>query len=107
MKCIKEIISLLKKQKVQPGDALFCFENTGLYSMPLAVYFSKQQLDYWEIPAVELKRSKGISRGKSDKVDAKDIAFYAVTHSHKLKLSQIPEKDIPLDLLISTAEISQ
>lgn len=104
-KGIKEIISLLKKQKVQPDDALFCFENTGLYSMPLAIYFSKQQLDYWEISAVEIKRSKGISRGKSDKVDAKDIAFYAATHSHKLKLSQIPEQDIlKLQLLFSERE---
>ncbi|HVA98984.1 MAG TPA: IS110 family transposase [Bacteroidia bacterium] len=104
-KGIKGIISFLKKQKIQPDDALFCFENTGLYSMPLSIYFSKQQLDYWEIPAVEIKRSKGISRGKNDKVDAKDIAFYAVTHGHKLKLSQIPEQDIlKLQLLYSERE---
>lgn len=93
-KGIKAIIGSLKKQKIAAEDALFCFENTGLYSMPLAIYFSKHQLDYWHIPAIEIKRSKGLKRGKSDKNDAKDIAFYAITHAHKLKLCQLPELDI-------------
>jgi transposase len=73
--------------------------------MPLAIYFNKYQLDYWDIPAVEIKRSKGIRRGKSDKIDAKDIAFYAVTHAHKLKLCQLPEQDIlKLQILYSERE---
>jgi len=101
-KGIKTILTFLKKQKIQPADALFCFENTGLYSMPLAIFLSKHQLDYWDIAAVEIKRSKGIARGKSDKTDAKDIAYYAITHSHKLKLCKIPEQDIlKLQLLYS------
>ncbi len=104
-KGIKEIIIYLKKNKIQSADALFCFENTGLYSMPLAIFFSKHQLDYWDIPALEIKRSKGIARGKNDKVDAKDIAFYAITHSHKLHLNQIPEQDIlRLQLLYTERE---
>ena len=104
-KGIKAIITFLKGKKVQSHDALFCFENTGLYSMPLAIFFSKNQLDYWDIPAIEIKRSKGIARGKSDKIDAKDIAFYAITHSYKLKLCQVPEQDIlKLQLLYSERE---
>ncbi len=43
---------------------------------------------------MEIKRSKGISRGKSDKVDARHIAYYAYTHQHKRKLYQLPEVDI-------------
>ncbi len=104
-KGIKTIIAFLKKQKLQATDALFCFENTGLYSMPLAMFFSKHQLDYWDIPAIEIKRSKGIARGKNDTTDAKDIAFYAITHSHKLKLCKIPEHNIlKLQLLYSERE---
>jgi transposase len=37
----------------------------------------------WQVPALEIKRSKGITRGKSDRIDSKDIAFYAYTHTHK------------------------
>lgn len=91
---IKKIISFLKLKKVDFSTVLFCFENTGLYSMPLAMFFSKNKLDYWDIPALEICKSKGITRGKNDKNDAKQIAFYAITHIHKLSLSSVAEEDI-------------
>lgn len=104
-KGIREIIKILKSKKLSIADVLFCFENTGIYSMPLAIYFSKNQLDYWEIPAIEIKKSKGLTRGKNDKADALDIAFYAATHSHKLKLCAIAEGSImKLQLLYSERE---
>jgi len=104
-KGIKEIISVLKKQKVAISDVLFCFENTGIYSMPMAIYFSRNSFDYWEIPAIEIKKSKGLVRGKNDKADALDIAFYAVSHSHKLKLCAVAEDCImKLQLLYSERE---
>jgi transposase len=101
-KGIRKILSALKKLGIDIKDTLFCFENTGIYSLSLACYLEGLKTDYWELPAIEIKRSKGISRGKSDKTDARDIAFYAHTHMHKLKLSQLPEKDIlKLKLLVS------
>lgn len=104
-KGIKEMISILKKQKVVITEVLFCFENTGIYSMPLAIYFSKYSFDYWEIPAIEIRKSKGLVRGKNDKADALDIAFYAITHLHKLKLCTIAEDSIMrLQLLYSERE---
>jgi len=104
-KGIKCITGYLKQKDIAFGEALFCFENTGLYSMPLAIYCSEQGLDYWEIPALEIKRSLGISRGKSDKNDAKQIAFYAIAHRHKIKLSRIPESAIlSLQLYFSERE---
>jgi transposase len=93
-KGIKEIIKVIKKQKIELPDCLFCFENTGIYSMPLSYYLSKIKADYWVVNALEINRSKGISRGKNDKNDSKDIAFYAFTHLHKLKLNTLPEKEI-------------
>lgn len=101
-KGIRKILSVLKKLGINNSDTLFCFENTGIYSLSLACYLEDLKTDYWEIPAIEIKRSKGISRGKNDKTDARDIAFYAYTHMHKLKLSRLPEKDIlKLKLLVS------
>lgn len=91
---IRKIIAFLKQKKVDFSTVLFCFENTGLYSMPLAMFFSNKNFDYWEIPALEISKSKGITRGKNDKNDAKQIAFYAITHIHKLKLCTVPEEDI-------------
>ncbi|MBL0073819.1 MAG: hypothetical protein IPP34_19250 [Bacteroidetes bacterium] len=39
----------------------------------------------------EIKRSLGITRGKSDKVDAKEIAHYAKRNTDKIALSTLPE----------------
>jgi len=55
------------------------------------------------VPALQINRSVGIKRGKSDKVDAKDIAMYAVSHLHQLTLSVLPEKSF-LELRVLLAE---
>lgn len=93
-KGIKQIMAFLSKRKIELTEVLFCFENTGIYSMPLAIFFSNHNIDYCEVPAIEVKRSKGLVRGKNDKADALDIAFYAITHHHKLKISKVPEADL-------------
>lgn len=94
----KKGISKLNKEIEKAGfefdKVLINFEDTGVYSLPLCCFFSEKKQDYWMIPAIEIKRSKGISRGKTDKSDSKEIAFYALTHMHKLRLSILPEKDL-------------
>jgi transposase len=97
------MLKRIEKLKISTSKLLVSFEDTGVYSLPLACFLSEAGLDYWMIPAIEIKRSKGISRGKNDKTDSKDIAFYALTHQHKLILSKIPEKDI-LELKVLIAE---
>jgi transposase len=72
-KGVKEILNYLLKKKIDLTSTLFCCENTGVYTYPLSIYLCEKSLDYWVVPAIEIKRSKGISRGKNDKTDAKDI----------------------------------
>ena len=51
------------------------------------------------------KKAKGISRGKNDKADAKDIASYCITHLHLIKLTALPQNDfIELKLLLAERE---
>lgn len=105
---MKAICSLIKGVSSNPTtmqNVLFCLENTGVYSMPICYWLQANNCDYWVVPALEVKRSKGITRGKTDKTDAKDIAYYAITHMHDLKLSQLPENDfIELRLLMAERE---
>ena len=70
----KSIAQFVKKmlRKYPSGQALFCFEDTGIYSLPLARYLNDNKLAYWRVPSLEIKRSRGISRGKDDKIDSKD-----------------------------------
>ena len=72
--------------------------NSSLVSIDLS-------LDLWIVPALEIKKSKGIVRGKNDKTDAKDISFYSYRNIDKLKLFQPIEKDIQkLKLLYTERE---
>ena len=104
-KGVRQILSLLRKSSIDLKNTLFSFEDTGVYSLPLCFLLSEKKLDYWMIPAIEIKRSKGISRGKTDKSDSRDIAFYSCTHLHKLRPGGIPEKEImQLKLLFTERE---
>jgi len=93
-KGVKNLITVLQKRKIDLTTVLFCCENTGVYTFPLSSYLSDKKLDCWGVPAIEIKRSKGISRGKNDKTDAKDIALYSLRNIDKLKLSSVDEKTI-------------
>jgi len=88
-----------------PEQILFCFETTGIYSLPLAYYLNDNKLLYWQVPPLEIKHSKGIKRGKNDKIDSNDIAFYAYTHTHKFRPCSMSAKSIrQLRLLFTERE---
>ena len=55
----------------------FCFENTGRYSRLLSVFMQDGGFGFAALDALDLKRSMGLTRGKSDKKDARTIAVYA------------------------------
>lgn len=74
------------------SEALICFEHTGMYSLALACYLDDQELIYNMIPPLELKRSTGIHRGKSDMEDAKMIARYAHVHRDTIQPNQLPSR---------------
>lgn len=76
------------------NEILFALEHTGIYSLPISVYFSEQNCHFVLLPGLEVKRSLGIQRGKDDKVDAKRIAEYAYQKQDKLKPSILPCKNI-------------
>ena len=104
----KSIDNFLKKSNksgYQMDNTLFVFENTGIYSSLLALVLSENSLDYAQVPALEIKRSLGITRGKSDKVDAKEIAHYAKRNADKITLSVLPELSLQqLKLVFSERE---
>lgn len=93
-KSIKEFVKLLIKRKIEIKNVLFCCENTGVYTNHLSYVLLGLKLDLWIVPAIEIKRSKGISRGKNDKTDAKDISYYSFRNIDKLQLYKLAEIDI-------------
>lgn len=75
-------------------EILFALEHTGIYSLPISVYFSENEYHFILLSGLEIKRSLGIQRGKDDKVDAKRIAEYAYQKRDKIKPSQLPFNNI-------------
>ncbi|MBD8487122.1 IS110 family transposase [Echinicola sp. CAU 1574] len=75
-------------------ELLFGFESTGIYSSELALFLEKYSLPFYIISGLELKRSLGIRRGKSDKADSKDIAEYLYEKQEKLVPTVLPSQTI-------------
>jgi len=83
-------------------NIILCMEDTGVYGLPLCYVLEESRLDYTVVPAIHIKRSRGLKRGKTDKADAKDIVNYVFTHIHEVRLSHLPEEDLQeLRLLLS------
>ena len=83
--------SLLKwVLKATKGVAVFyCFENTGYYSLKLALYLSSQSIVYIEESPLKIKRSSGVVKEKTDRLDAELIARYAWLYREELEPSTV------------------
>ncbi|VAW39588.1 Mobile element protein [hydrothermal vent metagenome] len=106
VKGYKSLLRWVKKQTgLSPGEVLICFEHTGLYSLPLAIFLNEQEILFSMVAALEIKRSLGIVRGKNDKIDAKRIAEYAYLRISQLKPFKLPSTNIlRLQKLLSLRE---
>lgn len=75
----------LQQNNLEIDKALFIFEHTGLYSKPFERFCVQHGWQYCAVPALAIKRSVGIARGKSDRVDAARIAQYGFEKKELLK----------------------
>lgn len=91
----KLMMQWIQKQTAMPlSSLLFCFEHTGLYSISLAHYLEEKQLSFSMVPALEIKRSMGVTRGKNDMIDSRRIAEFAQRFQDKITLTKLPAKEI-------------
>ena len=86
---IKSLIRILKKES-DGGSIWVCFEHTGNYGLMLASVLSEFNIDYSMVPSLEIIKSSGMVRGKTDSVDAKRIALYLAVNNYKLKPTKLP-----------------
>lgn len=67
-----EMIKVLKPDT----RIMVIMEHTGMYSSKFESYLKELGVEYCKIPALQIKRSLGMTRGKNDKIDAARIAEY-------------------------------
>ena len=75
-------------------ETLVIMEHTGGYEYKFIQFCESISLAYCRISGLEIKRSMGMSRGKSDKVDSFRIGQYGEERIKRLKPSQPLDKDI-------------
>lgn len=80
----KKILSWSKSQGIKLEEALFCFEYTGWYCLHLSYFLNLRLIRYCCVNPMEIKRSIGLKRGKTDKADSKEIARYAKTEGREI-----------------------
>ena len=93
----KGIVALeqfIRKQELSKQQILFCIEHTGLYCRVLSNYLVENHYAVWLEMPVQILKSLGIQRGKSDQLDAKRIATYALTFKDKARLWQPPREEV-------------
>ena len=93
---VEGILSMTKAlaKKYAGSELWFCFEHTGNYGLLLCSILQGKGVRYSLVPALEVKRSLGITRGKTDQLDAKRLAEYAATRPHKLVPTVLPSQDL-------------
>ena len=89
----KQMLSWLNKLN-SSKDVLFCLEHTGVYCLPICVFFEDSGLNYTLQSGLQIKRSMGIQRGKNDKADALVIGKYAYLNREEIVCYQLPSKSI-------------
>ena len=80
----KQMLKWFKHQQINTCDILIVMEHTGLYSYMLEEFLHQHQIAFTKVNALAVKRSMGLVRGKSDKVDAARIAAYGFEKREKL-----------------------
>ena len=88
----KQWLKTLKQ--LSKSEVLIVMEHTGRYSRKFEGFLTAQDIDYCKLPALEIKRSMGMQRGKSDKVDAKRIAEYGWLRRDILNADMPCQRDI-------------
>ena len=84
-------------RKVDLGKSLICCEHTGIYSgrrcgQNILTLAAQESLFLWVESSLRIKRSLGLQRGKSDRVDAMRISEYAFRYQDQAVIWQ-PERD--------------
>jgi transposase len=80
--------------KSSKAQMIMCFEHNRMYSIKLATYLNDIGIPFAMLPALQIKQSIGIRRGKNDQIDAQRIAEYARLHRETIQATVLPAKSI-------------
>jgi transposase len=105
IKGFEDLVGWLSRKGIDLLEMMIVMEHTGLYSYHLEQFLYQQQIGFTKVPALAIKRSMGLVRGKNDKIDAIRIARYGFEKRDQLVAAQPVNKTLQrLEVLYSTRD---
>jgi transposase len=97
-KGFKALLKWIKKEVSKDiNNVMVVMEYTGIYTYGLEQFLHQQGIEYVKRPALDIKRSVGMKRGKTDKADARMISQYGWYRKEELKAMK-PVSDVQQQL---------
>lgn len=90
----KAFVAHLQQLLPSQASVLVVMEHTGLYSRQLELFLQTHGIAYCKVPALQIKRSMGMTRGKDDRIDARRIAQYGWLRRELLSADQPLTKNL-------------
>lgn len=85
-KGFKNFLKWIKKEvSKDKASVMIVMEYSGIYSSRLEDFLYEQGISYVKRPALDIKRSVGMKRGKTDRADARMISQYGWYRREELK----------------------
>jgi transposase len=85
-KGFKIFLRWVKKEVSRSKESIMVvMEHTGIYTYNFEQFLYQQAIEYVKRPALDIKRSTGMKRGKTDKADAMMISRYGWYRREELK----------------------
>ena len=101
-KGFKVIKGWLKKELKTLDGLLVVMEYTGIYTYQVERFLEQQQIKFVKRPALDIKRSLGMVRGKSDTIDARFISKYGWMRKEELQpMAVLSDTQLELQQLMS------
>jgi transposase len=102
-KGFKELLKWIKKQVSKNfEDVIIVMEYTGIYTYNFENFLHDVQIDYVKRAALDIKRSAGIQREKTDKADARMISKYGWQRREELQpMKPLSQSQLDLQQLMA------
>jgi len=103
IKGFKELLKWIKKHVSKDFESvMMVMEYTGIYTYNFENFLHGHQVDYVKKPALDIKRSAGMKRGKTDKADAVMISKYGWQRKEELQpMKPLTQAQLDLQQLMS------
>lgn len=85
----RELLKWCREHQIDLSASIFVMEYTGGYEYKFIQFCEVKNIQFARIPALAIKRSMGITRGKNDRVDSMRIAQYG-EEKHKVLTASKP-----------------